>query len=444
MRLKSIFIANLSEAAIPLAHLMNKSRAKEEIFEDHALCDRFMFSDNDNFLLITPFLIDRTFISDAKKILNNSNILNLAPVKVGESICESILKDKKLAVNVVELIRDNSNISLKSYVASDEFLKLISHLKKLNLQFDTPETPGEKYYKTTRYFDSKSGFRQTATKFGKGFLALPKGFICHGINEVHKSAKYFLSQKKGCVVKTDKGLAGAGLSIIHWQEIKNNNLDSLINHRLTDKKYWLHETSVVEEFIEPDLKICGGAPNIELKIIDDKVIPFYVCGMRINSDGVFKGVEMGKNAVPNYLTRKLIKHGNILGNYLKNKGYRGFFEIDFVFGKNGRLYPIEANLRRTGGTHVFELCKKLLGNNFQKNYYIVANSITPALKLKNKSYSYVMNKLKNYLYPINGKKEGIIISVYSYLEKGNLGYVVVGNSRMRVIEIETSFLKLIS
>jgi len=423
---------------------MNKSRAKEEIFEDHALCDRFIFNNSDNFLLITPFLVDKIFITDVKKLLKISNIINLSPKKIGESVCESILQDHKLLTILIEQISNNPSITVHSYIASQEFLKLISHLKKLNLQFDTPETPGEKYYKTTSYFDSKSGFRQTAAKLGKDFLALPEGFICHGINEVCKSVKYFLNQNKGCVVKTDKGLAGAGLTIIRRQEIKNNNLDSLINHRLTNKKYWLHETSVVEEFIEPDLKICGGAPNIELKIIDDKVIPLYVCGMRITEEGVFKGVELGKNAVPKSAIYKLIKHGKIFGDYLKQKGYRGYFEIDFVFGKNGRLYPIEANLRRTGGTHVFELCQKLFGNNFQKNYYIVANNITPALKLKNKSYSYVMNKLKNYLYPINGKKEGIIISVYSYLKKGNLGYVVVGNSRMRVREIETSFLKLIS
>ena len=443
MRLKSILIANLSEAAIPLAHLMNNKRAKEEIFEDHALCDRFIFSSNDNLLLITPFLVDKIFITGVKKLLKISNIINLSPKKIGESVCDSTLQDKKLLAIIVQKIKNNPKVKIQSYVSSQQFLKLISYLKKLNLQFDTPETPQEKNYKTTSYFDSKSGFRQTAAKVGKGFLPMPKGFICRGIKDVHKSAKYFLGQKKGCVVKTDKGLAGAGLTIIRRQEIKKNNLDFLINHHLTNKEYWLHETTVVEEFIEPDLKICGGAPNIELKIIDDKVTSLYVCGMRISSDGVFKGVEMGKNAVSSFLTKQLLKHGKIFGNYLKQKGYRGYFEIDFVFGKNGKLYPIEANLRRTGGTHVFELGRRLLGKNFLKHYYIVANNIAHAPRLKNKSYDSVKKILKDYLYPIKGKKEGIIITIINYLNKGNIGYVVVGNNSRRVKQIERDFLRLV-
>ncbi|MFZ5845011.1 MAG: hypothetical protein ACOY0S_00910, partial [Patescibacteria group bacterium] len=81
MAFTSIFFANLAEVALPLVRRMRQSRRIEEVEEDHGLCDRFLFSESDNRLLITPFPIDSQFLADARQLLGFKNVVNVSPVR---------------------------------------------------------------------------------------------------------------------------------------------------------------------------------------------------------------------------------------------------------------------------------------------------------------------------------------------------------------------------
>ena len=54
MKFNSIFIANLAEIAKPLTKAMSQSKRETEIFEDHAYCDRFLWTEHDRRVLVTP------------------------------------------------------------------------------------------------------------------------------------------------------------------------------------------------------------------------------------------------------------------------------------------------------------------------------------------------------------------------------------------------------
>lgn len=422
MKFSSIFIANLAEVARPLAHLMDKKRAKVEIAEDHDLCDRFIFADEDNRMLITPYPLDRDFLSHASRLLRLKNVINLSPDNIKESLCEAILADKKILQKIIGVIKQNPGIKIQSYAATDELIVLINFLTKKKLVFSTPEVAEAENLWIRKYFDSKSGFRQIAS-------GMPEGYICHGINEIKNFVYYFLKKGKSCVVKTDEGLAGAGLKIVKKLPV------------FFAERYWQTKPSVVEEFIKPDEKVCGGAPNIEFMIKDKSLIPLYTCGMRVTAEGVFRGVEMGKGAVPKKISLQLLKYGKTFGKFLLQKGYRGFFEVDFVINKQGRLFPIEANLRRTGGTHVYELCRRILGGNFLNNYFIVAKNTTAAPRFKkNYSFNSLKKELAEFLYPQNEKKDGIVITIFHSLKRGNIGYVAFGKSKAEVLKLERNFL----
>ena len=441
MKLKSIFIANLAEIARPLAQFMSQKAREEEIFEDNAYCDRFLFSEEDNRLLVTPFPLDKQFVKDVSSLLGFKNLTVLHPKKIGESICESILKDSKLNQKLREIISQNPGISLCSYAATPEFLELTKFLKKKGLSFHTPEIPIETKLWTASFFDSKAGFRQAVSAWLKNFPKMPKGAICSSKAEILGWADYFLKAKEGVVLKTNRGLSGAGMRIIRRKDIKGKKTTEFIKKILGQEPYWQKEATVVEELIEPDLKVCGGAPSVELKVNDQGVIPLYACGMRISSQGVFKGVKFGKKAVPPKIEKILFKAGKKFARFLFSLGYQGFFDIDWVYGKNGQVYPLEANLRRTGGTHAYELAKRLLGNDFLNKYYLVSQMKTSAPRFKNKTYAFLKAKLDSFFYPIKGKKEGVILTVLNYLKKGKLGYTIIGPNKKRVGQIEKNLLK---
>jgi hypothetical protein len=166
--------------------------------------------------------------------------------------------------------------------------------------------------------------------------------------------------------------------------------------------------------------------------------------MRVSDKGVFMGIEFGKGAVSSKISKHLRKAGKRFGELLKICGYNGHFEIDFVYGgSDNRLYPIEANLRRTGGTHAFEFIKRLLGARFSECYYIVSVNKVTAPKLTNKDYLQSKKLISDIYYPIEGKNEGVILSTVNYLKKGKIGYIVVGTDKKRVYQIEKILLERI-
>lgn len=450
MPYKTIFIANLAEIARPLTQFMSSPRRRYEIEEDRALCDRFVFSGGDDRILITPYPLDKNFLLDSLKLLKFKNVVNLSPRSVGESLCESILKDNQLLKDIVSTIRANRGIRLISYAATPEFLELIKYLKKRGLEFETPEVPAENDW-TTAFFDSKSGFRQTVGRLGRNFPPMPEGFICVDPAEVVGVSNRLIGQSKDIVLKANRGLAGAGLKIVRRSKTPSTDIINYIKNLVQGEPWFRKGTTVVEEFIESEISVGGGAPNVELRISEKGVEVLYVCGMRVSHEGVFRGVELGLGALPKKIETAIVKAAKTFGQYLGRFGYRGYFEIDFVYGhviplggKRDRLYALEANLRRTGGTHVFELGQRLLGRNFVKNYYLTANNMNPAKKFKGQGYSQVKAVVRDLFYPINGQKEGVIITITSLLKRADLGYVVIGPDRQRAYRIEQNFLKLLN
>ena len=443
MKIDTIFFANLSEIAKPLAKLMDKKMSLHEIMEDHYLCDRFVFFNEDKHMLVTPFALDQDFVNYSKQILKMKNLINVYPKSITDSLSNAVLKDIKLLNQIISVIKHNPKIRLISYATTPEFTNLISYFKSLNLKFQTPEMAVVGNEWTGPFFDSKSGFRQGVNYVGGNFPEMPEGIICDGIDDVKAWAEYFLTKENsGCVIKSNRGLAGAGLKIIKRSDIGDNNIRQYLNQNLTEN-YWKKDMVVVERFIEADHHICGGFPNIEMKINGNGVETLYYCGMRVTDQGQFLGVEIGKKAVPLFVKRATRRAAVKYGQFLQKAGYKGFYEIDWVISKKKELFPVEANLRRTGGTHVYETAIRLLGDDFQDNYYITATNIQSASKIKNIDFKSLKNQLKPILYPINNQKRGVIITIYSYLIKSKIGYMVIGNDKKDALSIENNLLELI-
>jgi len=472
MKYRSIFIANLSEIARPLVKLMNKERAEGEVWEDHWLCDRFLFSEVDDRILITPVPIEKDFFEDACRLMGYKNTVNWWPEKVGESISEAILKDKQLLEKIVREIKPHSALSeveglrrgkgdggikINSYAATPEFMKLVGELRDMGLAFETPEIPEEKNRWVAGFFGSKAGFRQAIASLGKDFPAMPQGGICSNKEETIGWASYLLRNTAGCVIKANRGLAGAGLRIIKREEVRDvKNIREYLKRIIESERYWsfsegfsgalnapniAFDAVVVEEYIPADMSVCGGNPNIELMIPQDgRVKVLYPCGMWVTPEGNFRGIEFGKGAVQKEAAEILTKSGRHLGEYLEKMGYRGYFEIDYIPRSINEIYPIEANLRRTGGTHAYELALRLLGKDFTEHYYVTTNNLYDTPGFKGKSYLELKGTLRELLYPIKGQKEGVILTIINLLQKGQLGYVVVGESKERVAQIEKEFL----
>lgn len=441
MKYQSMFIGNIAEVAKPLVELMQARGREHEVFEDHALGDRFMFATGDNRILITPLPIDKAFWKDTEERISLKNWVNYSPGILSDSVCQAIIDDKVLLKKVMEAVEENPEIEVMAYTATDEFIGLVKFLRGKGLKFKTPEMPLEGAEWTEKFFGSKAGFRQTVNQIR--MTEMPEGMVCYNGEEILGWAKYILDKYEGVVLKTNRGLAGAGLRILRKKEIGERDLKEVVNEILVSEPYWMKEPVIVEAMVEADLMAAGGNPNVELKIAGNKVEKLYFCGMRVTREGVFKGVEIGKGVAPKAMEELLYKWGIMWGEYLKNAGYRGFYDMDCIAGTDNKIWPLESNTRRTGGTHLYELGVRLFGKDFAENNYVAGNNIAEAPKFYNKNFETLKTELGDLFYPMKGKKEGVIVTVCSLLVEGKIGYGVVGADKKRVEEVEKEFLKRI-
>jgi hypothetical protein len=439
MKFKTIFIANFSEYVLPLANLMKKESREEEIYLDNGLCDRFLLDTGDDRILITPKLIDKDYWEDTTKRLEYKNWVNYSPNMVMDSICEAIWQDKELEAKIEEVIRNNPGIEVLAYAATDEFVKLTESWRGKRLVFQSEEIPVKGREWTTSYLGSKAGFRQEVAKIRMALM--PEGAVCNNREEVKGWANYIMEKYDGVVIKTNRGLSGAGLKIIRKSDLGERSLEIIIEELLESEPYWKKEPVVVEALINCDLTIAGGNPNSEVKVTEDGVELLYFCGMRIDPKGEFIGVEIGRDTAPVGVQNQVTEWGKTWGEYLRLMGYRGYFDMDCIIGKDGKIYPLESNTRRTGGTQVYKIGLRLLGESFWEEHYLAADNMLSVPKLAGKDFRGIKRVAEDLFYPVNSAKEGILITGCSLLEVGKIGYMVIGPNRKRAEEIEKEFLK---
>ena len=117
----------------------------------------------------------------------------------------------------------------------------------------------------------------------------------------------------------------------------------------------------------------------------------------------------------------------LVGEKFWKMGYRGFFDIDFVLsGKNQTPYIIETNMRRTGGTHIFDTAKSIFGKNWDKKIFIISqDSFYYGKKILLEKV--IFEKMKEILFPINKDKKGVIISIINKWQS-TFGFIIIEKS----------------
>ncbi|MFD2691099.1 GNAT family N-acetyltransferase [Streptomyces phyllanthi] len=73
----------------------------------------------------------------------------------------------------------------------------------------------------------------------------------------------------------------------------------------------------------------------------------------------YQGATVGPGVVPQPLTETLARFGRAVGERIAASGYRGWFDVDFVTGPDGRPAPTEINLRMTGPSVAFMVKARL-------------------------------------------------------------------------------------
>lgn len=156
--------------------------------------------------------------------------------------------------------------------------------------------------------------------------------------------------------------------------------------------------------------------------------------MRVDRNGFYKGQEVHKSILSKELANKLIKIGFSLGKTFSKSGYRGYFDVDFIVSKNGKVFVTESNTRHTGGTHVYKASINLFGKDFMDKTYVLSNN---DYLLPNKSLNFL--KVRDILNSILFNKksgEGVVIASSNLIKLGMFSYIIFGKTKKRALDIE--------
>jgi hypothetical protein len=338
------------------------------------------------------------------------------------------MEDDELAEKIVSLVRSNPGIEISPYCITEKFLSLICFLKSKNVDFSvvSREGLGDLAWLTS-YLDSKSGSRFEIGQIRHKSVIVPESVICGSLADAERAALEFFSRGKSCVVKANRGESGWGLVFVKKEKFRSIvSVKQYLSHEFRKDGIWQNDIVLVEEYIEPD-KNRALSPSTELFIGSNGSKLTYICDQVLGDEGDFRGIALGKDVLQESDRRCLEEASMSIGKRFFEIGYRGFFDIDFVIPKSGVPVVIETNMRRTGGTHVYDVARELFGESWSRKASFLSGDGFRYGEERVED-SEVLDRMENILYPIKNEKRGLIVSIIDR-NRPMFGFILVGSSK---------------
>lgn len=440
---KNIIFANDTEAFEDIIQAIKNSKKRySKIAKENFLCGRFLLWESDDKIVITPKPIQKEIIEQIKSF-GQKNIENWFPKKIFTNLSQAIYEDKSLFKKLEGTIKKNPGVTLSPYCYTIEFSLLVKRLGEAKLKFRVDQQPIDETSSLVEYLGSKTGFRKELYKI-KGifpFIPMPNFSIHPNADEVRKSVGEFYKINKPCIIKANCGEGGWGVLFVQPEKFaESEKLFTWLQEEFKKDSIWEKGPYLVEEFIDSD----NGpehSPSLEV-FIGDKLKPVitYTCNQVVDRQGRFIGVLMGKNCIGASTEKRICEIGNAIGKQYAKLGYRGFFDIDFITSKNGEPYPIETNVRRTGGTHVFDIVHWIFGPQWNKKT-VVLSSDSFEYGVNVLSAKDIFRKIQSLRFPMNNQKEGVIIAALAS-DTPVFSCIIVGSNKKRTFEIYSNLRKI--
>jgi len=439
-----VMIANTAEAfAALLKKVAHTTEGTRRIRHELTLSQRAFFWGSDNKCVITSYPIPQALLRHNTEVCGYKNVTNLSPAEPTIALSRAVFKDQTFRQGVLAEIKRRPSAKLSPYAFTDDFRWLLRTLGQKRVMIEADHAPTQHSMWIAKYLDSKLGFRVEILKLitAHEFLRIPDGFIARNKPEALAIVEWLYASNRAAVVKVNFGESGWGLWICRVGEFQSSSAARDTLQSLMDADpVWKDDPLIVEEFIEADASVAGGSPSAELLIADEGSMTTYHCGQVLNEAGEFFGVEIGNGAVAPRTKAIMERVANVVGEHYHSLGYRGYCDIDFVAARDGELYAVETNPRRTGGTHVYDLAKHLFGEAWEERAYLISHDSFRYGNQTLKAES-ILERTQSLLYPIRGKSSGIIITSLNAWDPV-LGYIVVGADHKEGRQLQQKFLSL--
>jgi len=181
------------------------------------------------------------------------------------------------------------------------------------------------------------------------------------------------------------------------------------------------------------------SPSIEVVVPrDGSPQVLFVAIQQFSKAGQYVGEVVSGHWQTEPWYKPLMEAAMAIAHRLQQMGYVGHFDLDSLVDDTQTPYFIEFNPRRTGGSHLHDLGTHLLGEAYLEQAAMLSHTglTIPAFP----SLEACLAQLQPWLYPIQGKPQGVVITHSTTLPQGKLGYVAIAPDLEAVMALNQNFI----
>lgn len=366
--------------------------------------------------------------------LGYANTEVVAPLAPSTALSLDILAEPRLLERLLEYAGPARTVQLVPYATTREFLHLADTLRRDHgLNVLLPESPTPDCVWIRDYADTKAGFRTLAERWlSHTPELLPEGVACRTFSQAVDVAHWFGQRGKACVVKADRGESGLGHTLLWPDEC---DATDRVLERLRANDFLQDDLILVEEYIQSSAQM---SPSLEFFVPPlgrGKPHATYLSNQLFDQGfGRFSGVMLSYEFMETPWYPILAASGQVIAEQLQALGYVGHFDLDAVVDDEERIYLLEINTRRSGGTHVHEFARFALGPAYQGQAALIShNSLACGTT---DSFDGLLAVIGDLLYPIGSEKRGVVVTVSSTLPTHEFGCIIVGPTAAAAMALE--------
>lgn len=415
---------------------LNRAEDRSVLESRHYRGDRALFWLGDPKLVFVTAPIPHT--DYVREHLGYPGTRVLSPAEPSPWLSLDIVREAHLREAVLAYAGPGRAVRLIPYATTPEFLHLAQVLRKEHgLTVYLPETPAPEALWLRDYVDTKAGFRVLASRWlPNADQLLPQGVICRDAETAADAALWFHQHGRVSMVKADNGESGLGHTILPLEPALS--LDH-IQRQLQHNPYLRDNLIVVEEYVDAAVHL---SPSLELFVPplgQGEPHITYLSQQLFRGFGQFSGVLVSREQLAEPWYPTLAESGLTLARQLQAEGYVGHFDIDAVVDDAHRIWLLEVNSRRTGGTYVHEFAVHTFGPNYLDSVALLSHAKLPSGNIS--TVAELLAALGDLRYPINGDKRGVVVAVTSALAAHEFGCIIVAGSTAEALHLQAELLK---
>ncbi|MCW5221061.1 hypothetical protein D5041_15270 [Verminephrobacter aporrectodeae subsp. tuberculatae] len=217
------------------------------------------------------------------------------------------------------------------------------------------------------HMNTKDGFRNVARDLG---IPIPAGARCQSIEALVDHAQRLAEETGRVIVKFNRGSNGYGNHTLERDQLQGRDAAERVAAFI--RTNWAEQPTdfVVETYYEHS--IC---PSVELRVEASGPQELYACDQR-SVNNAWRGTVTPPQSMDAATRQSLSTYGARFGAHVWAAGYRGICDVDFLLTSAGKLLATETNFRRTGGTYLETLVRRLTKNFPEERVWLADNGIT--------------------------------------------------------------------